>query len=212
MHLCLVVMMADMNYLSNKILKQKLKSLHKTVEASVWIHNPKQHFQTEFGVVVRRILGTGVLPFMWSLLWQPGKVVLSTLHTFQGRILTPGCGSWDMVGVVWGWWRDWVIWEVPASLADPGICWFWDSFPSAWVLADGSWALQWHWGFWWYLKGIDFGQLHALWENSCWEWGPSGDWVHSPCSNWDGKGAASTRNPVLRGLGVQMARETLNIA
>lgn len=59
MHLCLVVMMADMNYLSNKILKQKLKSLHKTVEASVWIHNPKQHFQTEFGVVVRRILGMG---------------------------------------------------------------------------------------------------------------------------------------------------------
>lgn len=58
MHLCLVVMTADVNYLSNKILlKQRLKSLHKTVEASVWIYNPKQHFQTEFGMLVNRIMG-----------------------------------------------------------------------------------------------------------------------------------------------------------
>lgn len=141
----------------------KLQSLHKTVEASVWVYKPEQHFQTEFGMFVNRIVGHWCCFHVWGtwcLLWEPGKVVLSPLDTFQGskKHLHVALGD-----VVWGWW--WWCW------VEDGTGWFWRSlptlmtlgfgdsvilwfvwpflgffwpFPSALVLTDGSWALGRH--------------------------------------------------------------------
>lgn len=139
MHLCLVVMMADINYLSNKTLvKQSWEVCTKQGRLQSGSTAPSNTFRQSLG-------------FLWTGLWGTGSASMDVARGvcsedqehipehpghISGLQEASGCGTWGcgfgVMMVVLSWWWDWMILKVSANLDDSGIWWFWDLFGHFW--------------------------------------------------------------------------------
>lgn len=187
MHLCLVVMMADINYLSNKTLvKQSWEVCTKQGRIQSGSTAPSNTFRQSLGFLWTGLWGTGCasMDVARFLPWGPGIHFWAPWTHFRAprSVWMWHLGMWfqggdggvglmmgldDIEGVCQPWW----LWDLMIlGFVWPFLAFIWP-FPSAWVLTDGSWALVGHWGgtepfsdIWKASNLAVLRQLHPLWE------------------------------------------------
>lgn len=148
MHLCLVVMMVDTNYLSNKILlKQSWKVCTKQWRHQCGSITPSNTFRQSLECLWTGLWGTGCAPMHVAhgvcsdnqerLCWTPWTHLRTPRGIWEWHLGTWFRGDDGGVGLM-------MIWKVSANLDDSGIWWFWDSFghfpvPECSLMVHGHW-------------------------------------------------------------------------